>query len=223
MFNHLPPVPFILAEIIILFLAIGLHEYAHCKFADMAGDPTPRFYGRVTLNLTKHFEPVGTMMMIFSSLSGMGIGWGRAAPVNPTKMRNPRWDMFASVAAGPISNLVQASIYALIVRLMFRYDIFSQLPPGFVGEFFGFFFLYGVVINVALALFNLIPFGPLDGHWLLGLLMPERIRIQWFKFNQAIGIPGLFITVFLLQQANVNIFEGPVSSVVRILVGRSIF
>src|ERR1019366_3379020 len=96
-----------LAQIIVLFFGIGLHEYAHCKFADLAGDPTPRYYGRVTLNLTKHFDPLGTLMMIVSSLTGYGIGWGKPAPINPKKMKNPRIDTFIAVAAGPITNLLQ--------------------------------------------------------------------------------------------------------------------
>src|SRR5579862_7063453 len=109
-FPNFPP-EFVLVQIIVLFLGVGLHEYAHCKFADMAGDPTPSFYGRLTLNLFKHFELVGTMMMILSSLSGFGIGWGKPAPMDPKKMRNPRWDFFFAVLAGPISNVVQAVIY----------------------------------------------------------------------------------------------------------------
>src|SRR5580658_8524945 len=104
--------PFFIAEAFVLFFGVGLHEYAHCKFADMAGDPTPGIYGRVTLNLTKHFELYGTLMMIVTALVGFGIGWGRPAPMDPRKMKNPRWDFFAAVAAGPITNLLQAIIYA---------------------------------------------------------------------------------------------------------------
>jgi len=66
-----------IATAIILFLGIGLHEYAHCKFADMAGDPTPAYYGRVTLDLTKHFEITGVIMMILTTLTGFGIGFGQ--------------------------------------------------------------------------------------------------------------------------------------------------
>src|SRR5271165_3669319 len=99
------PVPVILATAIILFLGIGLHEYAHCKFADMAGDPTPAYYGRVTLNLTKHFEMSGVIMMILTTMVGFGFGWGKPSPCGPNKMKNPRVDWFVSVAAGPISNV----------------------------------------------------------------------------------------------------------------------
>lgn len=80
MLGHTPPLPNILAMIIVIFFAIGLHEYAHCKFADMAGDPTPRMYGRVTLNLFKHFDPLGSIMILFTVLNGFGIGWEDPRP-----------------------------------------------------------------------------------------------------------------------------------------------
>ena len=80
----------ITTSLIVIFFAIGLHEYAHCKMADVAGDPTPRYYGRVTLNLFKHFDPVGTMMIIITTLYGFGIGWGKPAPMDARKMKNPR-------------------------------------------------------------------------------------------------------------------------------------
>jgi len=103
---QLPPPPVMLAIGIVIFLAIGLHEYAHAKVADAAGDPTPSFYGRVTLNLTKHFELMGTIMIIFTSIFGVGIGWGKPVPMNPSKMRNPRWDHFLAVLAGPLTNVL---------------------------------------------------------------------------------------------------------------------
>jgi hypothetical protein len=152
----LPPIETILAIIIVIFFAIGLHEYAHCKFADMAGDPTPSIYGRVTLNLTKHFEPAGTLMMIISSLTGVGIGWGRAAPINPAKMRNPRWDTFAAVAAGPISNVIQALFYAVALRFALSsgtvtldslFDALTHKPTTFVAALLG----MGVLLNLGLA------------------------------------------------------------------------
>lgn len=222
MFNNIPPMPILLANIVVLFLAIGLHEYAHCKFADMAGDPTPRFYGRVTLNLTKHFEPVGTMMMIITSLAGFGIGWGRAAPANPSKMRNPRWDFFLSVLAGPFSNIVQAVIYAVLFRLAVKFGVFAGPPPDAIQEFIRAWLVLGVAINLALAFFNLIPFGPLDGHYLLGLLLPERQRHAWFVFNRQIGMAGLFLVVILLQASGIALTAGPVSAAFHYLTGTSL-
>src|SRR5688500_10381483 len=94
--------PGMLAAAIVILFAIGLHEYCHAKFADMAGDPTPRYYGRVTLNLFNHFDPLGTIMIIVTMLSGFGIGWGKPVPMDPSKMRNPRWDHFVAVLAGPL-------------------------------------------------------------------------------------------------------------------------
>jgi Zn-dependent protease len=191
-FNTPPEV--VIAWILVLFLGIGFHEYAHCKVADMAGDPTPRYYGRVTLNLFKHFEPTGTIMMIISAFTGIGLGWGRPAPINPTKMKNPRWDTFAAVAAGPASNFVQAAVYAGILRL------WVAVSPLSLGGFFGIFLLIGIYANLSLMLFNLIPFGPLDGHWLVGELLPEKQRYYWYRFNRTIGMFGLIIVITILNQ-----------------------
>ncbi|MEZ0326636.1 MAG: site-2 protease family protein [Fimbriimonas sp.] len=196
--------------VIVIFLAIGLHEYAHCKFADMAGDPTPGIYGRVTLDLTKHFELFGTLMMLLTAATGFGIGWGKPAPMNPSKMRNPRWDFFAAVAAGPISNVLQAVFWALLGRVLLvggiiQADALLMFADGLGGEPFrgdaiiaGLIF-YGVFVNLSLAIFNLIPLGPLDGHWLVGLLMPERTRDKWFWLNKRYGW-YLLLAIVLIGQ-----------------------
>jgi Zn-dependent protease len=80
--------------------------------------------------------------------------------------------------------------------------------------------LVGVLLNLGLALFNLIPFGPLDGHWLVGLLLPEKPRLYWFRFNQQIGIPGVFVAVILLQYTHVDLTVGPLSAGFQLLTGR---
>lgn len=207
----LPPLDIVLAIALALFLGIGIHEYAHCNYADLAGDPTPRLYGRVTLNLTKHFESSGVIMMVLSSLVGYGLGWGKPAPCDDSKMRNPRWDGFMCAAAGPISNLLQASLYALVLRL--------AVMGGIGIESFGWFglFLYvAIVINIRLALFNLIPFSLLDGHWLLGYLMPEKPRFYWFRFNRRFGLPMLFVFVIGCQIMQNNLGWSPFTFLVDI-------
>lgn len=208
------------AIILVLFLGIGLHEYAHCKMADLAGDPTPRLYGRVTLNLFKHFEPMGSLFMLISAYAGHGLGWGRPAPMDPRKMHNPRWDWFVAVLAGPISNLAQAVIYALLLRLRIKME---GMPVDFLTQFL----VMGVIVNIGLFMFNLIPFGPLDGHWLVGLLMPEKQRYYWFRFNSQVGMPGLFVLIMVLNFSSAQggpdllgaIFNGPVLKTFHFLTG----
>lgn len=171
----------------VLFLAIGIHEYAHCKVADLSGDPTPALHGRVTLNLTKHFEPLGTIMIILTTLTGFGIGWGKPAPIDPSKMRNPRWDTLATVLAGPVSNVIQAAVWAILLRVLLMLAPGAVLLGGGGATTFGLFLILGVFINLMLAIFNLIPLGPLDGHWIVGQLLPEKPRLYWYRFNRTYG------------------------------------
>ncbi|MBL8066825.1 MAG: site-2 protease family protein [Armatimonadetes bacterium] len=210
---------YVIASLIVIFFAIGLHEYAHAKVADLSGDPTPRQQGRVTLNLTKHFDLFGTIMIVMTTLTGFGIGWGKAVQVNPAKMHNPRWDWFASVMAGPLCNFVQAMAYAVVFRVV------APFVPNISESGFLFQFLFlGVLINISLMLFNLIPFGPLDGHWLVGLLLPEPVRLKWFQFNRTVGTPALLLLVLVGQVSNFSllglVLERPAIFLLRFLLGR---
>lgn len=207
----------VLAQLIVIFFAIGLHEFAHCKFADLAGDPTPRYYGRVTLNLFKHFDPLGSILILYTVLTGIGIGWGKPAPMDPRKMRNPRWDWFIAVIAGPLSNVLQAVVYAMVLRLAIRSGAIG--PSGAESNFVVMLLIYGVIINLGLAMFNLIPFGPLDGKWLLGLLLPERQRVAWFQFNQRVGLFGLLLIIVLLQFGKFQFLFVPVIYAFHLLTG----
>ena len=201
MFSHFDLTYFLISMVVIVF-AIGFHEFAHAKFADLAGDPTPRMMGRVTLNPLAHLDPIGTIMLVITSIAGIGIGWGKPVLVRPDKMRNPRWDHFLSVAAGPLSNLLQAAVYALILRLMM---VANGAAAASVGAFLGhdlnnifvIFLFTGVLINLSLFAFNLIPLGPLDGHWLVGAFLPEPARIRWYQFNRGIGGILFLILVFI--------------------------
>lgn len=224
---HFDPIQ-MTAIIIVGYFAIGLHEYAHCKFADMAGDPTPGFYGRVTLNLTKHFEPVGTIMMLITAVTGYGIGWGRPAPINPSKMRNPRWDTFIAVAAGPLSNVLQAVVWAICARLMLSTNQVSvDAIKGQEQSLVGMILFVGVTLNLSLAFFNLFPIPPLDGHWLVGLLLPERLRDKWFLYCRQYGWYVLLGLVIIGQSIpSLSVFRlasKPLFHVANFLFGTEIF
>lgn len=188
-------------SILVILISIALHEYAHAKTADAAGDPTPRMMGRVTLNPLVHLDPLGTIFIVVTVLSGFGIGWGKPVMVQPNKMRNPRWDHFFSVLAGPMTNLMLAGLFAILFRVLsmtttmaLNFGSLASSDPIPLVLFFG------VLINVGLFLFNLIPIGPLDGHWLVGAFLPDRQRVAWYQFNRG---PGTMI-LFLLILLNVN-------------------
>lgn len=180
--------------IVVLIIAITIHEFSHAKFADLAGDPTPRYYGRVTLNPLKHLDPFGTIMMVVTVVNGFGIGWGRPVLVDPRKMRNPRWDHFISVAAGPLSNLLQAAIYAIFFRFLAKSGQLVLVENG-PSDPLTTFVMYGVLVNISLFLFNLLPIGPLDGHWLVGAFLPDRLRDKWYLWNRTTGTILMLVLV----------------------------
>lgn len=191
--------------VIAIFFGIGLHEYAHAMVADAAGDPTPGSYGRVTLNLFKHFEPVGTIMILLTMVTGFGIGWGKPVPMNPSKMKNPKWDHFWAVAAGPLSNIMQAVVWAFLGRVL----IMAGMPESTLLIDF---FKIATIVNCGLCLFNLLPIGPLDGMWLLGTFLSDKSRYYWTRWNLSMG-QYVFIGIILLGQMN------PSLSLTRALLG----
>lgn len=195
----------VLLNMLIFIPAITLHEFCHAKFADLAGDLTPRSQGRVTLNPLAHLDPLGTFMMIMSSITGFGIGWGKPVMVNVGKMKNPRWDHFVSVVMGPVSNLGIAIFCAIIIKtgvLHFEFvpGMTSKMSEGAmafssVSNFF-YIYIYGsMMVNICLFAFNLIPIGPLDGHWLVGAMLRPIQRNQWYKFCHG---PGMLIFLALI-------------------------
>lgn len=174
-----------------IFFGIGLHEFAHAKLADAAGDPTPRMYGRVTLNLFKHFDPLGTIMIIITAIAGVGIGWGRPVPMDPRRMKNPKWDHFAAVLGGPMTNLALAAFAAILFRLL--------LPTASQNGFLFLLLLTMVQVNVGLFLFNLLPIGPLDGMWIFGTFLDDRSRVAWTRWNLTTG-QFVFLFIILIGQ-----------------------
>jgi len=184
--------------ILALVISISLHEFAHAWSAYELGDPTARNLGRLTLNPIKHFDPLGALMIVFMSVAGWGIGWGRPVPVNPYNMRtNPRVGMGLTSAAGPFSNLVLAALFAIPLRLGLN------LPPAVFN-----FFWVMIITNVSLALFNLIPLPPLDGFGVVqGIL--GTFRTRWaYEWGSRLDKLIPFGPVLLLGMLSLGWFTG---------------
>jgi Zn-dependent protease len=184
------PIAFFLI-LIGLLLSISFHEAAHCYVTDKLGDPTPRIKGRLTLDPRAHLDPLGTLLIILT-----GFGWGKAAPYDPYNLKSPVRDTAIIAAAGPLTNIIIALLLALLTRL-----IGSSLIAVF-AEFL-------IYINLALALFNLLPVYPLDGGKIMRAILP---RESSFEYEAVMERYGQFILLFMI----LPIFNGQ-SAVAQLL------
>lgn len=152
-------------------LAIVCHEVSHGYVAWRFGDPTARMLGRLTLNPLKHIDIVGTLMIFF-----VGIGWAKPVPVVYENLRNPKRDMIWVAAAGPITNIILATVSAFLLRglVVFGNPAATGSPVAMLVEPVVLMLAFSVYINLLLAIFNMIPVPPLDGGRVLAGLLPYR-------------------------------------------------
>lgn len=188
MLNNLNP-QVLITRVLVLLVALTLHEYAHARVADWLGDDTPRLAGRLTLNPLKHLDPVGTLTLLLA-----GFGWARPVPVDGQNLRraHPAGMVFVAIA-GPLTNLLLAIIASLPLRL--KLVAWVSSPASSLLASPADFLWSAVSINVALFLFNLIPLAPLDGEKLIAFLIPDAWQEAYRFFSQYSPLLLLFLMV----------------------------
>lgn len=156
--------------IAIILVAITVHEFAHAWTADVMGDPTPRFAGRLTLNPIKHIDPIGFIMLLL-----VRFGWAKPVPINPYNFKNPaRGEMIVSLA-GPLSNFLLAFLAARLLRFLPYQISMNAVFQSIATDF--------ILINIGLAVFNLLPIPPLDGSHILDKFLPEDIKQMFEQYG----------------------------------------
>lgn len=205
-----PQALIIISQIVVLLFAISLHEAAHAWTASRLGDPTARMLGRVTLNPIKHIDPIGTLLfpllLAFTHLPVFG--WARPTPVTTRNFRNVRRDDTLTTIAGPVSNLLAAMACVVIMYIVriasltsFQYAAYAIRSGTFSSPDGGplpvaasvvVLLFIGIEINLALAVFNMLPVPPLDGGHIVRNFLPYRAAVVYDR----IGIISLFLIFF---------------------------
>jgi Zn-dependent protease len=185
-------VDFIFA-IAVLIMSVVIHEVSHGYVADFLGDPTARYAGRLTLNPIKHLDFIGSFLVpLFTyMLGGFIFGWARPVPYNPYNLKDQRWGPAIVGIAGPVSNIITAVFFGLLIRL--GNSIFV-LPEAFIAIA-----TLIVFINIILAVFNLVPIPPLDGSKVLFALIPYKYHEVQYKLEQY-GFLLLLLFIFFFFQ-----------------------
>ncbi len=202
-----PRIVEILYQMIAFLFAISVHESAHAWTASRCGDPTARMLGRVSLNPIRHIDPIGTIVLpVVAAISGVPLlGWAKPTPVDPRNFRNPVMDDILVSVAGPASNFIVATGALLLLGGISLSSVYGRaLVLGLSGGFNGaasdsalapvaMLLFELMLINIVLAVFNLIPVPPLDGSHVLRHFLPDSARMVYDR----IGIFGLLALVYL--------------------------
>ncbi|MBC7467359.1 MAG: site-2 protease family protein [Bdellovibrio sp.] len=189
-----------------LLFALCFHEYAHGLVASWLGDDTAEKLGRLTLNPMAHADMVGTFILPISAIVfgvPLFIGWAKPVPVSTRNLKNVRTDMFWIAFAGPLSNLFLAFVTSIIMIIGIRFNIFGNYQSSILALGKNF-----LLVNISLAIFNLIPLHPLDGGKVLARFLPAEVN---YKLEQNEQITGFILLGLMLSGVLMYIIGPPIN------------
>ncbi|MBO5252888.1 MAG: site-2 protease family protein [Clostridia bacterium] len=192
----------VVATLLIIFLVLPFHEYAHGWAANKLGDPTAKWEGRLTFNPLASVEPMGAAALLL-----FGFGWAKPVPVDSRYFKNPRRDMALVALAGPTANLLASFVGALLM-----YAVMAFVPYNTFVYYTVVFFNYYSFINAVLAVFNMVPIPPLDGSKILASFLSDRARYNFYRYQSVLSMIGLVLLAS-------SVLDGPISLIENIVYG----
>ena len=188
--------------IIPMLFAITFHEAAHGYIAKIRGDNTAYLMGRVSLNPLKHIDPLGTIILpslMFLLGTGFLFGWAKPVPVNFNQLKNPKWDTILVAIAGPLANFIMAIIWLIL---------WQHIPNSGFNQMA----YFGIILNLMLMVFNLLPIPPLDGSRIISAFLPNHTAIQYNRLERW-GFLIILVLLFI-PFGNTNILAGTLFPIV---------
>jgi len=198
---------------VIFLLSLTVHECAHALAAEMSGGSTGRYMGRISLSPIPHIDPIGTIVLplMMFLYGGWMFGWAKPVPFNPMQLRNRKEVEIFIAVAGPLSNVLLGILFFVLLKAFFFSNIFSPLDFGDLALPIKDALEIGLTLNIVLAVFNMIPIPPLDGHHVLRNLLPDTLAESFAQASPMIGIVGM---VLLLATGITRYLIDPVLKVV---------
>lgn len=178
----------LLVRVFVMFCVLPVHEFAHALTANALGDKTAKLKGRLTLNPLAHVDVFGCLLVLIA-----GFGYAKPVPVNPRNFKNPKGGMALTAVAGPLSNLIMAFCWVIAYSFTIKSGIYSENSFKY---YLAFFFLQSCMINISLAVFNLLPVPPLDGSRLLQLIIPDKYYFRFARYERYM-VYAVLILVFV--------------------------
>ncbi len=191
------------SRLFVIFCTMPIHEYAHALIATKLGDNTPKYNGRLTLNPMAHISPLGAIMIFLC-----GFGYAKPVNVNPRNFKDPKKGMALTAIAGPISNLIMGFV-AIFISTAFARIYYNNPTTIFLAIYY--FLYFAGVVNVNLAVFNLLPIPPLDGSRILQLLIPAK---YYFKFMQYERYVVMVVFILILS----GVLSRPLSIISNLVI-----